>query len=115
MNDPWDFRPWFSVDPMLTSSQSIEQMIEMFRACAGADLINDPISPLFEDRIRRNPRELREFLESFSEGLSRELCKRRIYCLSVLNDSNLMWSHYTGNHRGICLEFKVDNPLFSKA
>jgi hypothetical protein len=24
-----------------------------------------------------------------------------------------MWSHYADNHRGICLEFSVDNPLFS--
>jgi len=29
----------------------------------------------------------------------------RIFCLSSKRDSNLMWSHYTNNHRGICIEY----------
>ena len=41
--------------------------------------------------------------------------ERRIYCLTPDCKSMLMWSHYAGNHRGICLAFGVDNPLFSRA
>jgi hypothetical protein len=115
MNDPWDFKPWFSCEPMLNDPQSLERMLEMFRANAGPEVINDPVRPLFEARIRQDPRELRKFVESFSKGLSQELCKRRVYCLTLLSDSILMWSHYTGNHKGLCLEFNVDNPLFSRA
>ena len=100
---------------LLSDPQSLEQMFEMFRAKAGPEIVNHPLRELFEGRIRQNPQELRRFVERFSKGLSQELCKRRIYCLSLLDDSILMWSHYSGNHTGICLEFNVDNPLFSKA
>jgi len=39
----------------------------------------------------------------------------RVYCLSVLPGSTLMWSHYSANHRGICLEFDKNNTLIEKA
>lgn len=39
----------------------------------------------------------------------------RIYCLTPLPDSTLMWSHYGDNHRGICLEFGTDVRLFASA
>jgi hypothetical protein len=39
----------------------------------------------------------------------------KLYCLSPLVDSTLMWSHYGDNHKGICLEFGVDNPVFGSA
>jgi hypothetical protein len=29
----------------------------------------------------------------------------RVYCMSEVCDSPLMWAHYTGSHTGICLEF----------
>ena len=29
----------------------------------------------------------------------------RVYCLSEVCNSPLMWSHYAGSHTGICLEF----------
>lgn len=36
-----------------------------------------------------------------------------VVCLSEVNDSILMWSHYAQNHTGICIEFDrtPDNPL----
>lgn len=40
-----------------------------------------------------------------TEGLA-ELC--RILCCSFVNDSILMWSHYTDKHRGIVVEFDTD-------
>lgn len=40
-----------------------------------------------------------------------------VYCLSELNDNILMYSHYAGNHTGVCLEFeaRVGEPLFAAA
>ena len=29
----------------------------------------------------------------------------RVYCLSEVCDSPLMWAHYTDSHTGICLDF----------
>lgn len=36
-----------------------------------------------------------------------------VICLSEINDSILMWSHYAHNHKGICIEFdrRPGNPL----
>ncbi|WP_461672522.1 DUF2971 domain-containing protein [Priestia megaterium] len=41
-----------------------------------------------------------------------------ISCFSEKNNSMLMWSHYTNNHKGFCLEYnfiKPDNILFNPA
>lgn len=114
-NDPWDFKPWLDYRPILNNPESIERIFQAFRARAGPDVIADPARPMFEEQLRRDPKALQEFVERFSRGLAQELCKRRIYCLTPLSDSILMWSHYTRNHTGICLEFSVDNPLFRRA
>jgi hypothetical protein len=29
-------------------------------------------------------------------------------------DNILMWAHYAGQHAGFCLEFRTDNPFFSR-
>jgi hypothetical protein len=39
----------------------------------------------------------------------------RVFCLTPVSDSTLMWSHYTNKHRGLCLEFGVENQLFGSA
>ena len=43
--------------------------------------------------------------ESFQE-IKREF---RVLCFSELNDSMLMWSHYSHNHAGFCIEYKFQN------
>jgi hypothetical protein len=68
---------------------------------------NDPwdCRPRFSDRR----------LDALQDILADSARKVRIYCLSVIGDSTLMWSHYSQNHRGICLEFDTNNPLIQKA
>lgn len=51
----------------------------------------------------------------FSAAVQEQIAKRGVYCLSPDPLSSLMWSHYAANHKGICLEFHVGNPLFLKA
>lgn len=34
--------------------------------------------------------------------------KKRIYCVSEIVDSILMWSHYADSHRGICVVFEAE-------
>ncbi len=49
--------------------------------------------------------------ETFRESTTKALLSCRstygIYCMSKINDSTLMWSHYADKHRGVCLGFKV--------
>jgi len=115
LNDPWDCRPWFDHRPMVEDPSKLEAMLDHFRNTAGSELANHPKRTKLEDLIRNSPRELRSFLAGFSESVQREICKRRIYCLTPDPCSTLMWSHYAENHRGICLEFHLGNPLFLNA
>lgn len=55
-------------------------------------------------------------LEAFSKGFLDLIQGRwRIYCLTPVPDSILMWSHYGDNHRGIALEYSTNNPVFGTA
>ena len=49
-----------------------------------------------------------EFTKIWGDVLKRaneDLSNSGVFCLSACNDSILMWSHYTGNHKGFCVEF----------
>jgi len=37
-----------------------------------------------------------------------------VTCFSECNDNMLMWSHYGGQHKGFCLEFRTDFEPFTK-
>lgn len=58
-------------------------------------VIKGSISTLGEMIIKESIIEIEELLD---ENL--------FYCLSLKNNSNLMWSHYASNHYGFCIEFK---------
>jgi hypothetical protein len=115
VNDPWDFQPWFDYRPMLNNPENLERMFGFFRTAAGPEVVNNPLRPIFEEHLRNNPDALQRFIDKSSAGLGEELCKRRLYCLTPLPDSTLMWSHYAASHTGICLEFGTDNQLFGAA
>jgi hypothetical protein len=115
LNDPWDCRPCFDYRPMTEDPAKLEEMLAFLRSTSGDDLPNHPMRKKWEDGTRNSPDELRDFLAGYSESLRREICKRRIYCLTPDPCSTLMWSHYAENHRGICLEFFLGNVLFLKA
>jgi hypothetical protein len=116
MNDPWDFRPAFDWQPMMIDTGNLKRMFDTFRIAASPEILNHPLLPVFEQNVRADEKALRRLMDSASEILSRELCIRRIYCLTPLPDSILMWSHYARNHSGVCLEFNVgNNPLFAMA
>jgi hypothetical protein len=68
-----------------------------------------------EASLRNDPSQQEQLMLSQSNAASNMIAERRIYCLTPKSNSTLMWSHYVQNHRGICLEFGVDNPLFRNA
>ncbi len=37
-----------------------------------------------------------------------------VFCMTEKKDNILMWAHYAGQHTGFCLEFRTDNPFFSR-
>ncbi len=66
-----------------------------------------------------SPLDLREALvragRSAFEEIAREFLRTRgVTCFSEVNDDLLMWSHYGGRYRGICLEFSTAVAPFEK-
>jgi hypothetical protein len=70
------------------------------------------------DAAGRPTQALRQAIENgarkaFEEQVSRS-ASRGVACFSEIADSTLLWSHYGGGHRGICLEFDTSSTWLSK-
>jgi hypothetical protein len=112
-NDPWDCRVHFSVPrdwrgrwrlvQFLAEQhrQSFPEMSEAERSRRARRLMSEP-AKVEAELVEREPQ------------LYEWLCRLyRVYCLSEVYDSSLMWSHYAESHKGICLEFDALADPFS--
>ncbi len=110
-NDPWDCKPYFSpalLDDPVNHSAAAERLI--------ATHIPGPDDAAINHRLRTDPAYMKAAIHKFSKGLEEFIPKRwGVYCLSPDPSLALMWSHYSGHHRGICLEFAVNNSKFAGA
>jgi hypothetical protein len=110
-NDPWDCKPYF--DPALLDDPVIQAgTAESFIATQKGG----PKGDIMDHLLRTNPALLKQLLQGFSANQVEFISKRwGVYCLTSDSCSTLMWSHYSRNHRGICLEFAVENTHFRAA
>ncbi len=116
-NDPWDCRPWYSVEG-LTDPAVFERHIDWYLMVTRAHLPDMP-----EDEIQRmanvyraNPNLLIGKIQEISSTIEMPIFDRyRVYCLSSKPDDELMWAHYSNKHQGLCLEFDVRTELFCSA
>jgi hypothetical protein len=54
-------------------------------------------------------------MEKICEELTYEMQQSNaVFCMTEKKDNILMWAHYASHHTGFCLEFRTDNPLFSR-
>jgi hypothetical protein len=116
-NDPWDCRPYFNI-PSADDHVACERCIQWFAAAARKR------TPCLDEQeharkvleLRNNRSSFEQQIQAFSDAMVGEINRTyRVYCLSTKADSTLMWSHYTNNHQGICLEFACDNIVFGSA
>ena len=56
----------------------------------------------------------RAAISALTSNIDNFLKNRGVACFSEKNDDLLMWSHYGGKYRGICLEFNTQLPPFEK-
>jgi len=112
-NDPWDCKPWFDYES-IEDPETLEKLLTFLRKQNPGGLEESRLN-IYENGIRAKKYERINLITSLSETNIATIAKRRIYCLTPHPDSTLMWSHYAENHKGICLEFGVDNPLFRLA
>jgi len=116
-NDPWDCRPWFS-KRALDDPREYERTVQYFVHCARAQ--NGGMSEAEhlqrQTEMRNNRQLLERMIDLSSKGMESAIYSQyRVFCLSIHPDSTLMWSHYAGAHKGVCLEFSVNNVLLCGA
>lgn len=110
-NDPWDCKPYFNLDALdepAIMSATAEALIST--RTGGLDAAR------IDEQLRTNSTFLKSAMKLFSEHQAAYIPSRwGLYCLTSDPCSTLMWSHYSGHHRGICLEFAVSNSKFALA
>jgi len=112
LNDPWDCRPWFAVE----DQNEIEEFIRWFLSVTPSAPFSDAEVEATKQRIRIDPAYRSELVQQISASFANIIPERwKIYCLTPVPDSTLMWSHYADDHRGVCLEFGTDNPIIGIA
>ena len=110
-NDPWDCKPYFDpalLDDPVNHAATAESLIATHIPGRNDEMINQ--------QLRTNSAFLKKAIHDFSERQSKFITTRwGVYCLSSDPSLTLMWSHYSGNHSGLCLEFAVNNSKFGNA
>lgn len=110
-NDPYDC----ALSPMI--KKLTEGEIELIRGSYLKDLL------IGDNRLAElnnlNTVKLGKMLQGVGENVIKEqmskvYLEKGVSCFSEKNDNLLMWSHYAGNGKGICLEFDTAFEPFSK-
>jgi hypothetical protein len=115
LNDPWDCRPWFDSEA-LDEPNVVEDLIQWIFSFDPPGVVSDERVRATDEAIRTNPSYRRQVLDRWSTDFIKMIPDRwRIYCLTPVPDSTLMWSHYAHNHKEICLEFGLQHQLFGSA
>jgi len=116
-NDPWDCRPYFNI-PSADDRVACERCIQWFAAAARkrTPVVDEQEHARKLLELRNNRSSFERQIQDFSEAMIGEINRiYRVYCVSAKADSTLMWSHYSDNHQGVCLEFSCDNIVFGSA
>jgi len=110
-NDPWDCRPYFSlnVDDPNYNKKIKEFLIELAEEVPGED---DAKDQYIHSLKNSNSEELKGLIKEFS-GIFVQAY--RVRCLTTERSSVLMWGHYAESHKGICLEFDTHKNVFGDA
>ena len=115
LNDPFECRPLLTFDG--TSEQIVEFLGKEYRKrnpnLPPQNATARAVSIVLEGR-HLDPNTWERVRQSVVTMLGHRI---GLYCLSRNNNSILMWSHYSQNHRGYCLEFEATNttPFFGEA
>jgi len=111
LNDPWDCRPSFA-EHSLDEPSVLEDFIRWIFSFTPTRAVTEAELLATQAEMRRNPKYRRGILERFTQDFWKMIPNRwRIYCLTPIPTSTLMWSHYADNHRGICLELETGSRL----
>ena len=105
-NDPFDCRMpvSFSGGTKAQYRKLLQQILPIAFEQQGLSLDAGQLKNTIKHHIERD--NLDELVTGIEKGLIHEVLNNHgIFCMSEKRDDILMWSHYSDNHRGFCLEF----------
>ena len=110
-NDPFDC----AISPRLKLSTDVDIGSIAARLASNAKTpqqIRNALNSVSQSQLRQT---LIESAKIFIRDQRDDFNKiKGITCFSEHNDNMLMWSHYGGQHRGFCLEFRTEYEPFNK-
>ena len=116
-NDPWDCRPCYSKE-VLNDPKKYDRIVKWFIRCDRKlnTSLPEQERSIRKQELRSNRKLLEWMIDEMTSGMEKAVQSRyRVFCLSIHPDRPLMWSHYGGKHKGVCLEFSTQNKLFCAA
>lgn len=103
-NDPFDTRLDF--DPECSKAE-FKAKIEQMAKTSGHRISANELNRIVNNSYETCDTYLLQTLEALRQ-------KFGIVCLTEINDSILMWSHYASGHKGICFEFIPPHPTMEQ-
>jgi len=105
-NDPFDCRPNFDMEG------SLEDYVKLYKRIIknkNPQLTDKEIDDYTVKNMNIEIIKNKEMMEGFiKESITLMMNTVRLFCLSEVNDDILMYSHYANNHKGVCLEFNLN-------
>jgi len=109
LNDPFECRPTYRFHDNETRILKAYAAGAMATEGLSAEVAAIRAKERYDCGVHRTPGVIGRFRESsIKEGTER--CG--IYCLSEVPNSILMWTHYSRNHTGFCVEFDAEQEPF---
>lgn len=111
-NDPWDSRPWFNTAVLQDVGERQRHADWALEVCNRHQPMLADANERMRTTLLNDPIRATKLLELMAQSLAPVIDRTyRVYCLGPDPTNVLMWSHYAGDHRGICLEYSLRNDV----
>lgn len=105
-NDPFESRYCFQIEDSKDGERFIHEKVKRH--------ISNPSQRIAESQRIKNQFKAPRSLED-NDIFNEVIRQIGVFCLSEVNDSILMWSHYANEHKGICIGFDTGKSMFQLA
>lgn len=115
-NDPWDCKPHFNTEILQDPTERCRHSDWAVDLCNRRTNMSAAELERMRQALQQEPARAAGMLNQISSELAPEINRRyRVYCMGPDVDNLLMWAHYSDSHRGICLEFDLQNDVLCAA
>lgn len=114
-NDPWDCKPFYSLD-LDDETQLRDHADWAVEICRRKGGMSEEDMKNMRRTLMTDGHRAASIVHKITNALIEAINERyRVYCLGPDPLNLLMWSHYADSHRGVCLEFDLRNDVMCSA